>query len=182
MTLRYDLAPTPVGTAIAVLSPLGLLALRVTADDDRWVLEMLAREHGVVPDHAPGAGSDLFAQLDEYFGGARRSFDIELDWGLTRGFAAQALRAVCDIPYGETASYGEVAAMAGRPGAARAVGSACRATPFSLVVPVHRVIRSDGSLGEYGSAPEAKRFLVDLERRSSRSAASSPARERSRRT
>jgi methylated-DNA-[protein]-cysteine S-methyltransferase len=164
VTLRYDIAATPVGVATAVFSDRGVLALHVADASDRWVLEMLARTHDVVPDHAPGSGDALFAQLEEYFDGERRSFDVALDWALTAGFARAALQAACDIPYGETASYGEVAVMAGRPRAARAVGTACRTTPFSLVVPVHRVVRADGTLGEYGSRPETKRFLVDLER------------------
>lgn len=170
MTLRYDLIPTPVGTAIAVLSDAGLLALRVTSDDPRWALELLAREQGVVPDHAPGSADALRAQLEEYFDGERRTFDVALDWSLARGFAREALQAVCDIPYAETASYGEIAARAGRPGAHRAVGTACRTTPFSLIVPVHRVVRADGSLGEYGSDPGAKRFLVEHERTAGRAA------------
>ncbi|MBY0688907.1 methylated-DNA--[protein]-cysteine S-methyltransferase [Microbacterium marinilacus] len=133
---------------------------------------MLAHEHGVVPVREPGCGDALFAKLGGYFDGERRSFDVDLDWSLTTGFARDALRAACEIPYGQTASYGEVAAMAGRPRAARAVGTACRTTPFSLVVPVHRVVRADGSLGEYGSSPETKRFLVELERDALRSQAS----------
>ncbi|WP_345751921.1 methylated-DNA--[protein]-cysteine S-methyltransferase [Microbacterium rhizophilus] len=182
MTLRYDIAGTPIGLVTAVLSDDGLLALHVSDDSDRWVLEMLAREHGVVPDRTPGAGDALFAQLDQYFDGERRAFDVAIDWSLTHGFARDALRAACDIPYGETASYGEVAVMAGRPRAARAVGTACRTTPFSLVVPVHRVVRADGTLGEYGSHPETKRFLVELERGAARPPAFSipPAPERSR--
>ena len=91
-------------------------------------------------------------------------FDLPLDWRLVRGFTRAALEAVSDIPYGETAGYGEVAISAGSPRAARAVGTACATTPFSIVVPVHRVVRADGSLGEYGGHPEVKRFLLDLER------------------
>lgn len=163
MSLRYDIAPTPVGLVTAVFSDTGLLALHVADGDDRWVLEMLAREHGVVPDRSPGCGDPLFAQLAEYFEGARHAFDVALDWSLTRGFARSALQAACRVPYGETAAYGEVAVMAGRPRAARAVGTACRTTPISLVVPVHRVVRADGFLGEYGSRPEIKRFLIELE-------------------
>ncbi|GGH43969.1 methylated-DNA--[protein]-cysteine S-methyltransferase [Microbacterium album] len=164
MTLRYDLLRTPVGLAIAVLSEDGVLALRVTSDDPEWALELLARAHGIAPAHAPGAAAALDEQLAEYFAGDRRAFTVPLDWGLTRDFARTALQRVCEIPYGETAAYGEIAAAAGRPRAARAVGTACRTTPLSLVVPVHRVVRADGSLGEYGSQPETKRFLVDLER------------------
>ena len=80
-------------------------------------------------------------------------------WRLLRS----GTEAVCDIPYGETASYGEVAIAAGIPRAARAVGTACATTPFSVIVPVHRVVRADGSLGEYGGRPEVKKYLVELE-------------------
>ena len=86
------------------------------------------------------------------------------DRRLVEGFPLAALQAVCEIPWGETMSYGEVAIVAGSRGAARAVGTACRVTPFSVVVPVHRVIRSDGTPGHYGAHPERKRFLLDLER------------------
>ena len=86
-----------------------------------------------------------------------RSVDLE-------AAPAEVWDALTEIPYGETAGYGEVAITAGSPGAARAVGTACATTPFSIIVPVHRVVRSDGSLGEYGGHPEVKRYLLDLER------------------
>jgi methylated-DNA-[protein]-cysteine S-methyltransferase len=111
--------------------------------------------------------NDAALQLDEYFAGERRDFDIALDWRLVRGFTRAALEAVREIPYGETAGYGEVAVSAGSPGAARAVGTACATTPFSIVVPVHRVVRADGSIGEYGGHPEVKAFLLELERAAS---------------
>ncbi len=142
-----------------------------------------AGDHGAENDSAndPGAASgldaspqlvtagailrDAAAQLDEYFAGALRAFTVPLDWRHVHGFAADALRAVVDVPYGETAAYGEVAIMAGRPRAARAVGTACARSPWSIIVPAHRVVRADGSIGPYGSNPETKRFLIDLERR-----------------
>ena len=176
MTLRYDLGTTPLGLVTAVFSDAGVLALHVADDTDRWVLEMLAQEHGVVPDHVPGSGGALFAQLDEYFEREREAFDVAIDWTLTQGFARDALQEICRIPYGETASYGEIAERAGRARAHRAVGTACRTTPFSLIVPVHRVIRSDGSIGEYGGRPENKRFLLDLEKDAPVSLAIPPAR------
>nr|BFF12238.1 hypothetical protein GCM10025699_35410 [Microbacterium flavescens] len=122
-----------------------------------------------MPDDSPdGPSAALFdaaiTQLDEYFDGDRREFDLELDWRLVRGFTRDALEAVRDIPYGETAGYGEVAIAAGSPRAARAVGTACATTPFSIVVPVHRVVRADGSLGEYGGRPDVKKYLIELER------------------
>jgi methylated-DNA-[protein]-cysteine S-methyltransferase len=119
-----------------------------------------------IPDHADddAVAGVAAQQLDEYFAGERQQFDLPLDWRLVRGFTRAALEAVRGIPYGETAGYGEVAATAGSPRAARAVGTACATTPFSIVVPVHRVVRADGSIGEYGGHPEDKAFLLDLER------------------
>ncbi|UUT35651.1 methylated-DNA--[protein]-cysteine S-methyltransferase [Microbacterium elymi] len=116
------------------------------------------------PGRDDAGADDVRRQLDEYFAGTRRAFALTLDWRLTRGFAQAALESVCDIPYGETAGYGEVAAMAGHPRAARAVGNACAHSPFSIVVPVHRVVRADGSIGGYGGRAEVKRFLLEHER------------------
>ena len=105
----------------------------------------------------------MFTQLDEYFEGDRTRFTVPLDLSGYEGFIRTALEEMCEIPYGETVSYGELAVLAGAPGAARAAGSACARTPISVVIPAHRVVRSDGSLGEYGGRPEVKRFLLDLE-------------------
>jgi methylated-DNA-[protein]-cysteine S-methyltransferase len=162
-SVTYSLHPTPVGEALLVFTDEGLVALHLSHDevDDELMALSLLLHAAPVRDDAVGA--EVAAQLDEYFDGARRDFEVELDWRLVRGFTRDALAAVRDIPYGETASYGEVSIMAGKPRAARAVGTACATTPWSIVVPVHRVIRSDGSIGEYGGHPEVKRFLLDLE-------------------
>ena len=163
MTYTWDLSPTPVGIAVAVLSPEGLVAFHLAEGEPEWEIERVARELGGIPRHEPGALADLDEQLVEYFDGERTAFDVTFDWRLATGFTRDALQTIAQIPYGETASYGEIAIDAGRPRAARAVGTACRLTPFSLVLPVHRVIRSDGSIGEFGAHPETKRFLLDLE-------------------
>ncbi|MFG6403538.1 methylated-DNA--[protein]-cysteine S-methyltransferase [Microbacterium sp. P04] len=154
---------TPVGDVLAAFADDALIAVSLEhgARD-----EAIARISGVVgeaPEHDDTAAAELGTQLDEYFAGFRRTFDLQLDWRLANGFTRQALEAIREIPYGETASYGEVAARAGSPRAARAVGAACRTTPFSLVVPVHRVVRADGSIGEYGGHPEVKHALLALE-------------------
>lgn len=163
MTFTWDLTATPLGAALAVFSGDGLTAFDLVDDDPSPVLERLRAELGAPLAHQPGALADLDEQLHEYFEGERASFELTFDWRLATGFARDALQAVARIPYGETASYGEVAIDAGRPRAARAVGRACRLTPFALVLPVHRVIRSDGSIGEFGAHPHIKRFLLDLE-------------------
>ncbi|MFJ6652915.1 methylated-DNA--[protein]-cysteine S-methyltransferase [Microbacterium sp. NPDC091313] len=164
---RYTTAvhETPIGLVRLTLADERLLALDVLHGADHAARAQLAERLGVVPDEDAGPAASVVVQLDEYFGGERRAFDVALDLSLVRGFTRAALEAVCDIPYGETAGYGEVAAMAGSARAARAVGTACASTPISIVVPVHRVVRADGSIGEYGGHPEVKEFLLDLERR-----------------
>ncbi|GAA4782328.1 methylated-DNA--[protein]-cysteine S-methyltransferase [Microbacterium gilvum] len=165
MTFRFALLPTPIGDAVCAFSDDGLVALRVGSDPE-WAIEAVSRElrGALVADRGSAAADALAGELEAYFEGELRAFETRLDWRLATGFARDALEAVREIPYGTTASYGEVAAMAGRPRAARAVGTACRTTPFSLVVPVHRVIRSDGTIGGYGGDEELKRHLIDLER------------------
>lgn len=103
-------------------------------------------------------------QLREYFDGRRCQFDLALDWQLSHGFYRRVLDALMTVDYGTTVSYGELAHMAGSPGAARAVGTAMSTNPIPLVVPCHRVVRSDGSVGEYGGSPEVKTWLLEHER------------------
>jgi methylated-DNA-[protein]-cysteine S-methyltransferase len=102
-------------------------------------------------------------QLDEYFARRRRRFDLPLDWRLSDGFRRRVLHHLGDIAYGSTASYAAVAAAVGHPRAARAVGTACATNPLPVVVPCHRVVRSDGSLGGYGGGIPAKQALLQLE-------------------
>ena len=166
--LRFGTEPTPVGTAVIAVGDAGLLALEFDEAPPEHTLEPVMQSRGAVAVHDPTAVEHIAAQLREYFAGERTAFDVDIDWSLTHGFPRAALQAICEIPYGETAAYGEVAISAGSPGAARAVGTACARTPISLVVPVHRVLRSDGSIGRYGRHPEVKRFLVDLERANAR--------------
>lgn len=168
MTFRYDFAPTPFGDALAVFSDSGIVRFDLSESENPhvpWLLEGVSRQLHTVPEAAPGAADDLTQLLAEYFDGEPVCFQDQLrfDWRLADGFALTALQTICDIAWGETMSYREVAALAGHPGAARAVGTVCRRTPFSIIVPVHRVVRSDGTAGHYGAHPEHKRFLLDLE-------------------
>lgn len=161
---RFRVIPSSIGDVLIVATDDGLATvhpLRVPVEHE---LERLTRALGPRPERDDEFADDLAEQLDEYFAGTRREFEVTLDWRFVRGFTRRALEAIREIPYGETAGYGEVAISAGSPGAGRAVGTACAMTPFSIIVPVHRVIRADGSIGEYGGHPEIKRFLLDLER------------------
>ena len=168
MTFRYDFAPTPFGDALAVFSDEGIVRFDLSESDDPsvpWLLENVSGQLHSVPEPDPGAADELAHLLHDYFDGAPVRFDehLRFDWRLSTGFARAALQTISTIEWGQTLSYGEVAVLAGRPGAARAVGTACRLTPFSVIVPVHRVVRSDGSPGQYGAHPERKTFLLDLE-------------------
>jgi methylated-DNA-[protein]-cysteine S-methyltransferase len=163
--LHFLTLPTPVGEVLVAWRGDALVTLHPLHEPAEPELDRLAHRFGPLE---PGAehplGRRAAEQLEEYFARKRRVFDLPLDLDGVRGFARAALEAIREIPYGETAGYGEVAIAAGSPGAARAVGTACATTPFSIVIPVHRVVRADGSLGEYGGHPEVKRYLVALER------------------
>lgn len=168
MNFRYDFAPTPFGDGLAVFSDEGIVGFDLSESDDPrvpWLLESVSRKLGAAPAPDPGAADELAHLLADHFDGLPVRFDehLSLDWRLTDGFSRAALKTISTIEWGQTMSYGEVAALAGRPGAARAVGTACRLSPFSIIVPVHRVVRSDGSPGQYGTHPDRKRFLLDLE-------------------
>jgi methylated-DNA-[protein]-cysteine S-methyltransferase len=112
---------------------------------------------------APDRLDTAARQLDEYFAGNRREFSVPLDWRLSAGFRSTVLHQLPEIAYGRTASYAAVATLAGNPKAVRAVGSACATNPLPVVVPCHRVVRSDGAMGGYLGGVEAKRILLTLE-------------------
>lgn len=169
MTFRYDFAPTPFGDALVVFSDEGIVRFDLSESADPtvpWLLEDISARLREVPRPDPGAADELAHLLDDYFTGTPVRFNehMRFDWRLVSGFHRDALQTINTIEWGQTMSYGEVAVVAGSPGAARAVGTACRLTPFSIIVPVHRVVRADGNPGQYGAHPEHKRYLLDLER------------------
>ena len=130
--------------------------------DDLLVWHELPRH--AFSDHVPQASHALIDRVKAYFAGARDPFDdVELDLGWCTPFQHAAVDAVRSIPFGEVATYGEVAALAGHPNAQRAVGSVCASNRFGLFVPCHRVV-AVGGLGSYGSlGPGYKRRLLELE-------------------
>ena len=112
---------------------------------------------------APGRLDAAARELDEYFGGRRRVFDLPLDLSLSSGFRQLVQRHLPAIGYGQTRTYGQVAALVGNPKAVRAVGTACATNPLPVVVPCHRVLRADGTTGGYVGGPGAKQALLTLE-------------------
>ncbi len=112
---------------------------------------------------APARLDEARRELDLYFEGRLRDFELPLDWQLSRAFRRRALRAVARIPYGKTRSYTQIAARAGNERAVRAAGTACGANPIPIVVPCHRVLRPGGGLGGYGGGLPMKEALLELE-------------------
>jgi methylated-DNA-[protein]-cysteine S-methyltransferase len=103
-------------------------------------------------------------ELEQYFDGSRREFELEIDWRLVRrGFYGRVLRNTAKLPFGVTSTYGEIAARSGNPRAYRAAGTALGTNPIPIVVPCHRVLRTGGAIGDYGGGPEMKRGLLELE-------------------
>jgi methylated-DNA-[protein]-cysteine S-methyltransferase len=158
---RHD---SPLGSILIGATREGLVRIGLPAEDEDAVLDELARR---VSARVLRASRDSVTrarrQLDEYFEGRRRAFDVELDWRLTAGFRREVLRATALIPYGQTASYRQVATRAGSPAAARAAGTALATNPLPILVPCHRVLRSGGALGAYRGGAEAKARLLTLE-------------------
>jgi methylated-DNA-[protein]-cysteine S-methyltransferase len=126
-------------------------------------LEEIATEISPRILEAPARLDDARRQLDEYFEGQRRQFELPLDFRLTHGFQGKAIKQIARIPYGRTLTYGELAAKAGNPRAFRAAGTACGANPLPPIVPCHRVLPAGGGVGNYGGGPEMKRALLKLE-------------------
>ncbi len=164
LDVAYATVPSPVGALTVAATPRGLVKVGLPNEDADSVLERLASEVSPRVLEAPARLDDARRELDEYFAGRRRDFDLPLDWQLTpRGFYLKVLRQLTAVPFGRTVTYGEMAALAGNPRASRAAGTACGSNPIPVVVPCHRVVRAGGAIGNYGGGPEMKRFLLQLE-------------------
>ena len=163
LDVAYRTLDTPVGSLLLAATERGLVRVAYEVQSHERALESLAALVSPRILHAPARLDAASREINEYFAGRRRTFDLPLDFSLARGFRAAVLSHLPDIGYGHTASYAAVAAAAGRPRAFRAVGTACATNPLPVVVPCHRVIRSDGSLSGYAGGPAAKRALLALE-------------------
>ena len=163
--LAYERHETPFGTLLVVAGDGGIVRIGLDAEAEEEVLDDLARR---VSSRIARTGRDSVTvarqQLDRYFAGELRDFELTLDWQLTRGFRREVLRETAAIPYGATASYAQMAERAGSPRAVRAAGSALATNPLPIVIPCHRVLRSDGSVGSYGGGSPMKAALLAMER------------------
>jgi len=165
LDIAYRTVDSPVGPLLLARTPVGLVRVAFAVQDHAAVLDALAASVSPRVLEAPGRLDDVARELDEYFAGRRTAFDVPLDLQLLRGFRRDVVLHLPDIAYGRTASYATVATLAGSPRAVRAVGTACALNPLPLVLPCHRVVRSDGSPGQYAGGADAKLTLLDLETR-----------------
>jgi methylated-DNA-[protein]-cysteine S-methyltransferase len=155
--VRYDVVPSPVGELLLAATPGGLCRISYTVDGAD---ESLARAFGVRVLRAPL--DDVRRELDEYFEGRRRDFDVALDLRVAP-FHEAVLHELARVPYGQLETYGGLAAKVGRPRAARAVGSVMHHNPIPIVLPCHRIVGANGSLTGYAGGLHVKRALLELE-------------------
>jgi methylated-DNA-[protein]-cysteine S-methyltransferase len=161
--VAYRVVDSPVGRLLVAATEHGIVRVAFESEGFDTVLQTLADRVSPRVLEAPGRLDRAAAELDEYFAGHRTSFDLPLDFALSRGFRGEVQRLLPSIAYGHTTSYARLADAAGRPRAFRAVGTACATNPLPVVVPCHRVLRGDGSLGGYVGGLDAKRALLSLE-------------------
>ena len=164
LDVAYRTVGSPVGSLLIAATPAGLVRVAFSSEGHDAVLQQLSERISSRLLRAPKRLDAVARQLDEYFSGRRRTFDVPLDWQLSKGFRRVVLSHLAvDVGYGTTASYGTLARLSGSPKAVRAVGTTCATNPIPVVVPCHRVVRSDGALGGYRGGPAAKRTLLELE-------------------
>jgi methylated-DNA-[protein]-cysteine S-methyltransferase len=159
--VAYAVDDLPVGRVVLAATRRGLV--KISYADEDAVVEQLATSLSPRVLRAPRRLDEVRRELDEYFAGRRHDFDVPLDWALTSGFTRRLLRATARIPFGETSTYGAVAAAAGSPRGARAAGNALGSNPIPIVVPCHRVLHAGGGIGGYTGGLERKRVLLDVE-------------------
>ena len=163
LDVAYCTVDSPFGPLLVAATRAGLARVAFEREGHDVVLEQLASEISPRMLRSAPRTDEIARELDEYFAGKRRHFDLTVDLQLAHGFRRAVLAHLRNIEYGRTESYTEVARAAGRPAAVRAAASACSHNPVPVVVPCHRVVRSDGSIGQYLGGPEMKAALLAME-------------------
>ena len=163
LDVAYGTYESPLGSLTVMVTPRGLVRLSYPGESIDDQLQEVADRVSPRVLEAPERTDAVRRQLDAYFAGRRRAFDVPIDWRLVRGFAGDVLRATARIPFGGVSSYREIAAAAGSPNAYRAAGNALGSNPVPIVVPCHRVLHAGGGLGGYTGGLERKRYLLELE-------------------
>ncbi|MGV9316574.1 methylated-DNA--[protein]-cysteine S-methyltransferase [Streptomyces sp. NPDC003691] len=161
--IAYTVVDSPVGPLLLAATERGLIRVAYAIEDHDRVLETLADKVSPRILRTPGRLDTAAREIDEYFDRRRQTFDLPLDLSLSKGFRQLVQQHLPEIGYGQTRSYRQVAELVGNPRAVRAVGTACATNPLPVVVPCHRVLRTDGTLGGYIGGLEAKTALLELE-------------------
>ncbi len=144
-------------------TPRGVVRVAFAREHDDEVLEEMAGRLSPRVIEAPARLDDVRRELDEYFEGRRQDFDLPSTSASCAASSAPLPGALRGVGYGQVRTYRELAEDAGNPGAVRAAGTACATNPIPIVVPCHRIVRSDGTLGQYGGGMPRKEFLLRLE-------------------
>ena len=161
--VHYRLVDSPVGRLLVAATEAGVVRVAFEVEGEDGVLQGLADRVGARVLRTPSRLDSAARWLDAYFTGGRDPFPLPLDTRLARGFRLTVLERLREVPYGRRVTYAGLAARTDSPRAVRAVGTACATNPLPLVIPCHRVTRSDGSTGAYLGGPETKRRLLALE-------------------
>lgn len=163
LDIAYRTIDTPVGELLLAATPAGLVKVAYPTQDHAAVLAALAESISPRILRAPARLDEAARQIDEYFAGRRRGFTVPIDLRLAKGFRRSVIEHLRAIGYGQRESYATVAVAVGSPRAVRAVGTACALNPLPVVIGCHRVVRSDGSTGQYAGGAAAKAALLRLE-------------------
>lgn len=163
LEVAYRTVDTPIGVLLLAATGKGLVRVAFELEDHDAVLARLSVTISPRILRSGRRTDDVARQIDEYFAGRRRHFDVPVDLRLVRGFRRAVVAHLSEIPYGATESYAAVARATGNPAAVRAVGSACANNPVPVVVPCHRVVRTDGTIGQYLGGTEVKAALLSME-------------------
>jgi len=162
--VAYTTFDAPIGTMLVATTERGLLRVGLPTETWDGVLTRISAAVSPLVLELPRRTDAARRELEQYFEGKRREFDLPLDWRLAQGeFTRRLLRDLDRVPYGEVITYSEAARRAGSPRAHRAAGNALGSNPIPVVVPCHRVIRAGNVLGNYGGGPELKRYLLEHE-------------------
>ena len=163
LDVAYRTLASPIGDLLLAATEEGLVRVAFAIEGQEPVLAELAERVSPRVLAAPKRLDAVAREIDEYFAGSRTRFELPLDLRLASGFRREVILRLPDIGYGRTFTYAQMAAAAGSPRAVRAVGTACAHNPLPIVLPCHRVVRSDGSFGGYRGGPEAKHALLTME-------------------
>lgn len=163
LKISYFVYKSPIGSLYIASTEEGICKISLMNSEDEFLREIKNKAGDCRALHDPDPFKGLIDELDRYFGGRPVKFSSPISFVEGTDFQRRVWRTVMRIPYGHISTYGEIAKKVGVPGGARAVGSALRRNPILLLVPCHRVVRSDGGLGGFGLGPHVKKYLLKLE-------------------